>query len=177
MSDTNKIIIVVLVAVVVLFVLGIVVGAGDGIPSISVNGIKNSLIGLFPSPPLPINELSVSSDSPSGCGLVLEEGVGEEDDKWLITVPNGADCEFVIAPSEATIRSLKLQIGAGMSVNISTVMKPVEDKSMDVDTNLPSSSSNQITLSFFKSKLTDPPQIVTISQCLNAGGCVLTILD
>jgi hypothetical protein len=162
MSDTNKLIIVVLVAVVVLFVLGISVGAGGGIKTITVDGIKNTLIGLFPTPALPLDEISAS---PSSC---LNR------DQRRIVVPSVGGCLFTIAPSDATVRALKLQIAPGVSVNITTVSEPAEDKEMTIDVDLPSHGSNQTTFTFYQSEV---PKTMTISQCSNAGGCVLNILE
>lgn len=164
MSDSTKLVIVVLAAIVVLFVLGIGVGASGGIKSINVDSVKNALIGLFPSPAIPLDEITAS---PDGCLNRAQR---------RIVVPGGIAgvCVLTIAPSDATVRTLKLQIAPGGSVNITMQAEPVEGKTLDIDSDLPRDGNDQITLSFFKS---DAPTPVTIRQCSNGGGCVLNIVE
>ena len=162
MSDTTKLVIVILVAIVVLFALGIGAGAGGGIGTITVEGIANTFAGLIPSPAISMDEISAS---PSGCLNTSQR---------RIVVPNVGGCLFTIAPSDATVRSLKLQIAPGASVSITMTSEPVEGKVMDIDSDLPNNGNDQITLTFFKS---DAPKTMMISGCSNSGGCVLNILD
>ena len=162
MSDTTKLVIVVLVAIVVLFVLGIGIGAGGGIRTITVEGIANTFAGLIPSPAINLDDIIAS---PAGC---LNRG------QRRIVVPNLGACQLTIAPSDTTVRSLKLQIASGGSVNITMEAEPVADKTLHIDSNLPDNGNDQITLTFFKS---DEPTPMSIGLCSNASGCTLTILD
>lgn len=162
MSDTTKLVIVVLVAIVVLFLLGIGVGAGGGIQSITVGSIANTLGGLIPSPALDLDAIAAS---PDGC---LNRS------QRRIVVPSVGGCLLTIAPSDATVRSLKLQIAPGAFVNITMSAEPVEGKVIDIDSDLPNHGNDQMTLTFFKS---DMPSTVSINLCSNGGGCVLNIVE
>jgi hypothetical protein len=117
---------------------------------------------LFPSPALPLEEITVD---PSGC---LDRP------QRRIVVPNGGECEFTILPSEAAVRSLKLQLVSGGHVNIETTAEPVAGTEMDIDSDLPGHGSSQTTLTFFKS---DKAQTMTIDECSSASGCVLNVLE
>lgn len=161
MSDTNKLVIVVLVAVVVLFVLFVGVGASGGIKSITVDGVVNSLAGLLPSPSVDLNDITAS---PDGC-------LNRAQRRLLVS---SSGCELTIAASDATVRSLKLQIAPGRSVNITTTVEPVEDEPLDIDADLPNHGDDQLTLTFFKSETSST---VVISGCSDASGCALNILE
>jgi hypothetical protein len=169
MNDTTKIVIVVLVAVVVLFVLGLGVGRSGtndgqgGLPGVSVDGVKNALIGSFPTPLIPLEEVTAD---PSGCLDRVQR---------RIEILDGGDCELTISPSDATVRSLKLQIASGASVRILMTSEPVEGTEMDIDAELPGHGSNQTTLTFFAS---EESQTVEIEECTSTGtSCTLTILE
>ncbi|MCC6802640.1 MAG: hypothetical protein IT319_07130 [Anaerolineae bacterium] len=161
MSDTNKLAIVILVAIVVLFFLFVGVGASGGIKSINVNGVVNSFAGLLPSPAVDLNDITAS---PESC-------LNRSQRRLLVTI---SGCELTIAASDATVRSLKLQIAPGRSVNITTTVEPVEDQPLDIDADLPNHNEDNLTLTFFKS---ETPSTVIISACSDAGGCALNILE
>ena len=136
-GNAPKILVVVLVVVAVLFFAGIAIGANNGVGGVSLEGVINSLAGLMPSPAVGADAIA---SSPDGC---FDRGLQR------IFVPSGGRCDLQIAPSSATVRSLKLKVAGGQGVHLALTVEPVEDKPLVIDTDLPKDGNDQMSLSIF----------------------------
>ena len=159
-GNTPKILIVVGIVLVVLFVAGLGIGAGGGLPGLSVEGVLGAFGSLMPSPPVALSDVSAS---PESC---LDRAVQR------MIVPSLGQCVLTVGPADANVRTLALTSGSALRVRMT--VSPTEGKTMTVTDHLPGDAepANRLELDIFGRGGT-----LIIDQCAPASGsaCVIDV--
>lgn len=159
-GNTPKILVVVGIVLVILFVAGAGIGAGGGLPGLSVDAVLGAFGGLLPSPPVAMADVSAS---PESC---LDRTVQR------VIVPVLGQCVLAVGPGSANVRTLTLTSASALRVRMT--VSPTEGKTMTVSAALPRDTepANRLKLDIFGRGGT-----LVIDQCVPAGGsaCVIDV--
>jgi hypothetical protein len=162
-GNTPKIFVAVLLILGVFFMCGVGAGINNGLGAISLEGVINLLNGLFPSPPVRLEDINAS---PEGC---LDRRLGR------IEVSPLGQCELAIRAGDANVRSLVLEARQNDALHVELTVSPVEGKAMTLQADLPdesSSQSNRLELDIYRDGGT-----LRLSQCVpsSGGSCILDL--